>query len=175
MPARARRIVDLTILDPHEGQVSRAWLRGVVRCCMAWAGPKEDWRLGVVIADDETVKRLNREYRGLDEVTDVLSFSSIREGHWEGEGEAPCRGEHDGPFVVPSDEPQHLGEVVISYPQALRQSAPGAEGLERELATLVVHGLLHMLGFDHASPPEEHEMQSREREILSRVLPKVVV
>ena len=172
MPTSAKRRVDISILEPFKGQLPRAsapwrsWLREVVSSALDLALPEEDCQLSLVIADDDTLKRLNRDYRGLDEVTDVLSFSLFHQGHWEGEGEPPIQAGDNVPFVLPPKEPKHLGEIIISYPQALRQAGAGMSGLEKEMALLVVHGVLHLLGFDHAEPQEEADMQVKEQEIL---------
>ena len=168
MATKTKRRVDISILEPFGRRLSRSWLRTVVSHALDRALPEEDCQLSLAIADDDTLKRLNREYRGLDETTDVLSFSTFHRGHWEGDEDPPPRAD-DVPFVMPPQEPRHLGEVIISYPQAVRQADPEPSGLERELALLVVHGLLHLLGFDHVEPLEEADMQAEEREILSRI------
>ena len=167
-----KRGVDISILEPFSGEVSRAWLRKVATraldTAMAGDGPCQ---VGVVIADDGTVRRLNREYRGLDEVTDVLAFSPSHQGSWEGTGAGPVHVDGGVPFVMPPEDPQHLGEVIISYPQAVRQAGPGPSGLDRELALLVAHGVLHLVGLDHTEPSEEADMHAKEREILSFIFP----
>jgi len=103
--------------------------------------------LSITVTDDETVRALNREYAGEDAVTDVLSFSQ-REGE---------------EFVAPPEGVPPLGEVVIAYPQALRQ-AQGERtwSAEREIEWLLVHGVLHLLGYDHAEPEEARRMRERE-------------
>ena len=171
MPARGKRRVDISILKPFKGQLSSLWLRKLVSRAMERAVPENNWQLGIVIADDDTLKRLNRDYRGLDEVTDVLSFSTVHGGNWEGEGEPPAQADDGVTFVMPPHEPNHLGEVIISYPQAERQAAPGPSGVEKELALLVAHGVLHLLGFDHADPKEEADMRAKEQEVLSGIFP----
>ena len=138
-------------------------------CVLDQAVLSGDCQLSLVITDDETVKRLNSDYRGVNEVTDVLSFSSCYQGHWEGEEEPPLQAASSVPFVLPPEEPEHLGEVIISYPQAARQAGHGAVELKKELALLIVHGVLHLLGFDHVEPQDEASMRAREREILSNV------
>jgi probable rRNA maturation factor len=137
------------------------------------ATPTEECQLSLVIADDDTLRRLNKDYRGLDEVTDVLSFSPVHQGHWQGEGEPPSRPDDGLAFVLPPDEPRHLGEVFISFPQVQRQAAAGPAGLQQELALLVTHGVLHLLGFDHVVPSAEADMRAREKEILSAYFDKV--
>jgi len=169
MPTGSKCRVDVSILEPSNGQLSRSWLRKVVSRTLDGTLSGQDCQLGLVISDDDTVRRLNRDYRGLDEVTDVLSFSTFHQGHWEGEGPPPVGEDDDVSFVMPPQEPVHLGEVIISYPQAARQADPGPSGLEKELAMLVIHGVLHLLGFDHVEPSEEASMRAKERETLAHI------
>jgi len=109
--------------------------------------------LGILITDDATVHDLNRRYAGEDKSTDVLSFS-LREGE---------------DFVLPEEGPDkilRLGEVIISLDTARRQADDAGRLLEAEVAHLLVHGILHLLGYDHAEPDEEREMRGREEAIL---------
>jgi probable rRNA maturation factor len=106
--------------------------------------------LGVLVTDDEAMRRLNAEYVGEDETTDVLAFS-LREGE---------------EFVQPN-EVMRLGEVIISYPTASRQAAEVARGVDAEIAYLLVHGILHLLGYDHAEEEEEARMRDRTEELLA--------
>jgi len=106
--------------------------------------------LGVLVTDNETVRRLNREYAGEDASTDVLAFS-MQEGE---------------EFVSP-DDVLRLGEVIISYPTALRQAKEAGRPVEDEIAHLLVHGTLHLLGYDHAEPADEQRMRAREQELLA--------
>ena len=118
------------IFEEFEGCASRQWLEGVAKQVMTAthdregrpAGPASlGGLLGIVLADDNTVKRLNQEHRGLDETTDVLAFSFAHEGEYHGDDRRPPA--PDGfDFVTPPGEEAGLGEVVISYPQAVRQA-----------------------------------------------------
>ena len=168
MPTRPRRRVDIGIQQPFQRSVSSAWLREMASRTLDAALPGESCQLGIVIADDDTLRRLNKQYRGLDEVTDVLAFSTTHQGHWEGDGDGPQAPEED-PFVMPPDGPRPLGEVIISYPQAVRQARAEPPDVEGELALLVVHGVLHLLGFDHLEAKDEAEMRAKEREVLASV------
>jgi len=105
------------------------------------------------------VKQLNRDYRGVDEPTDVLAFYML-----------PQQGA-DSSFALPPDGVTRLGEVIISYPQAVAQAREQGHSPERELALLVIHGILHLLSYDHEEPEEESKMRERERELLERCLP----
>jgi len=105
--------------------------------------------LGVVVTDDDTVRRLNREYAGDDHATDVLSFS-LREGE---------------DFVNP-DGVDRLGEVIIAHPTAVRQAVEAGHPVHDELAHLLVHGILHLLGYDHVEPQDEAVMRAKEERLL---------
>lgn len=106
--------------------------------------------VSVLITDDEMVRRLNREYAGEDTPTDVLAFSLT-------EGEE---------FASP-DDVLRLGEVIISYPTARRQADEAQRPVRDEIEHLLVHGVLHLLGYDHAEPAEEERMRGREHELLA--------
>ena len=166
MPARAKPRVDITILEPFRGQTSRPWLRKVALHAMDGALTREDWQLSLAIADDDTLKRLNRDYRGLDEVTDVLAFSPFHQGYWEGEGDPRIQAEDAVAFVTPPEDSNFLGDVIISYPQAARQASLEPSGLEKEIALLIVHGVLHLMGYDHVESQEEASMQAKAQAIL---------
>lgn len=108
--------------------------------------------VSLVLVDDARIAELNRRYRGVDAPTDVLSFPML-----EGE-ESPSPGEE-----------LLLGDIVISAPRALAQAEMYGHSLERELAFLTVHGVLHLLGYDHQTPEDEERMRQKQREILERV------
>ena len=101
-----------------------------------------DVELSVLLCDDETIHALNRDYRGMDKPTDVLSFS-MREGEF---GEL---------------HPELLGDVVISLETARRQAAEHGRTIAQEVTYLLAHGLLHLLGYDHVSPAEDRRMRAR--------------
>ena len=163
-------MIDLTALvsvdAPYEGEVGTEWLEEVVRAALTAAGVGGDAEVSLLITDDETVRTLNAEYRGLDETTDVLSFSSEHAGHWEGEGEQPARPDDFVDFILPSGTPQPLGEIIISWPQAQRQAEEQGNSPMSELAHLVVHGALHLVGHDHVDPEEAAQMQALEQQAL---------
>ena len=102
----------------------------------------------VLITDAEEMQTLNRTYRNVDKVTDVLTFPA-----WEGEA-----------LACPADG--YLGDVAICYERAEQQAVDYGHSLERELAFLAVHGALHILGLDHQTPEDEKAMLARQEEIL---------
>jgi probable rRNA maturation factor len=112
--------------------------------------------VSVDLTGDQRIRQLNRQYRGLNNATDVLAF--------------PMR-EAEGPLS------SLLGDVVISIPTAARHAAESNRSLDEELVTLLIHGVLHLLGFDHErSPREADRMRRKEQEILHslRPLPRLV-
>jgi probable rRNA maturation factor len=149
-PAAPR--IDVRVAPPFRVAVRAAWLRDVARRVLAAEGVAGPANVGIVIADDETVRDLNRRFLGLDEPTDVLSF-----------GLAAADG---APFALPPEEIS-LGEVVVAYPTALRQAQEAGRPIEAEAAHLLVHGILHLLGYDHERPEDERAMRRREEEILA--------
>ena len=162
---------DLTALvsvdEPYEGDFDAGWLEEVVRAALTAAGVEGDAEVSLLITGDETVRELNAEYRGLDETTDVLSFSADHPGHWEGDGDGPGQPARDEGFVLPPGIPQPLGEIIVSFPQAKRQAVEHGVSPAGELAHLVVHGALHLVGYDHVEPEETALMQALEREALA--------
>ena len=128
-----------------------AWLRDIVACVLAAEGVAQA-EIGVVVTGDAAVRDLNRRYRGEDAATDVLSFALA---------------EHAEEFVLPPGASTRLGDIVISLPAARRQAKRAGHSLERELALLLVHGLLHLLGYDHADDDEARLMQSRQDALLA--------
>lgn len=106
------------------------------------------------LVDDATIQELNRDFRQRDQATDVLSFPL-----WEPDEE----------WILDEEETHvMLGDLVISIPQARRQAIEYGHSLTRELSFLAVHGLLHLLGYDHQTPAEEKRMFARQEEILER-------
>lgn len=112
--------------------------------------------LGILFVGDQRMRSLNRQYRGKDRTTDVLAFA-LRE--------------------APHSSSTVLGDVVIAVPTAVRQAKEGQRSLDEELTVLLVHGILHLCGYDHErSEKEARRMQRRERMILRSLarLPKSV-
>ena len=155
-------VVSVQIDVPRERVgLDEDWLRAAVRQGLAGSLPDDTkGQISLVLTDDETVRQLNREYRGVDRTTDVLSFSFEHWGHWEGEDDAPWSGD-DAPegWPLPEDEPPPLGEIIVSVPQAARQAESQGLPLRRELALLIVHGALHLLGHDHYGDDERETMR----------------
>jgi probable rRNA maturation factor len=125
----------------------------VAEQAVAAEGLSGRYELAVTLVPDERIRELNREHRARDDVTDVLSF--------------PLVDEDTAGFVLPGDAPTHLGDVVIALGRMQEQAAEYGHSVERELAYLTVHGVLHLLGYDHEDDEEKVHMRAREEEILA--------
>jgi probable rRNA maturation factor len=109
-----------------------------------------DGDLTIVVDSPERIQTLNREYRNVDRVTDVLTFPA-----WEGEISLSADG--------------YLGDIMICYERAVEQAKEYGHSLERELSFLAVHGVLHLLGYDHMTEPDEIRMRERQTAILEGI------
>ncbi len=108
----------------------------------------ENYELSISFVDNEEIKTLNREYRGIDSETDVLSFPI------------------EDDFIVPVPL---LGDIIISAEKALEQSKEYGHSLERELSYLTCHSMLHLLGYDHMEDLEKKEMRNKEKKIMKNL------
>ena len=109
-----------------------------------------DVQLSILLCDDQYIQPLNRDYRGKDYATDVLSFS-----------------QREGEFGLVDDT--LLGDVIISVETARRQSQEKHHSFGREMEILLVHGILHLLGYDHIDDSDAIQMQAMEQQILDQI------
>ncbi|MFD1899818.1 rRNA maturation RNase YbeY [Enterococcus termitis] len=117
----------------------------------------EDTELSVTFMDNAGIQVINRDYRGKDVPTDVISFALEEEG------------EDELPIIFDEDEeifPRNLGDLMISTERAAEQAEEYGHTFERELGFLAVHGFLHLNGYDHMEPEDEKEMFGLQKEIL---------
>jgi probable rRNA maturation factor len=159
--------VSVNVLEEFGGLVQDGWLTQIVEAALSAESQRAGSKMSVVIAGDDVVRTLNRLHRGLDEITDVLSFSFTHEGEYYGEREAAPEADLALEFAVPPGEEPGLGEVIISYPQAHRQAEQAGHSVERELAALLTHGVLHLLGHDHEDSEEQAAMKRAETRALA--------
>ena len=107
-----------------------------------------DFEIGISLVTPEEIQELNHQYRGKDQVTDVLSFPIYEEA---------------------DPEPVQLGDIVICLKRAKEQAEEYGHSLERELCFLTAHGMLHLMGYDHMEEEEMEKMQKKEKEIMQRI------
>ena len=150
--------INVLVDEGLEEYLEVGWLETVAEKVLLAQGADPRTELGLVIASQERIRQLNLSYLGKDEPTDVLAFSLLSGS-----------GSDRASFVAPPDGIQHLGEVIVSYPQAVLQAEEHRHSVKREVAILIIHGGLHLLGFDHNMPELEHRMRAREAEILSSI------
>ncbi len=126
-------------------KIKEAWLNKIVEQTLGAVGVKSAG-VSIAIVGDQEMKKLNKEWRGKNCVTDVLSF--------------------DYKFQVPSSKFQVDGEIIISYPQAARQARERGERVNDEIKMLLIHGALHLAGYDHEkSEKEARRMREMEQKI----------
>ena len=116
-----------------------------------------DGEVALTFVDDATIHELNKQYRGIDQPTDVLSFAMN-----------DSNGEEIDISFVQAKVPQLLGDIIISVPTARRQSEDYGHSLEREIGFLFVHGFLHLIGYDHQDAVAEKEMFAKQEQILQK-------
>jgi len=153
-----REQIGIHVEEKFQGLVDEGWVRRIAQAVLKAEGVAPPYEVGLVFTDSEMVKQLNRDYRGVDEPTDVLAFYMHPQK------------EVDDSFALPPDGVARLGEVIISYPQAVAQAEEQGHSPEKELALLIVHGILHLLSYNHEKPGEESKMREREKELLERCL-----
>ncbi|WP_461201077.1 rRNA maturation RNase YbeY [Anoxybacillus sp. TBDG-1] len=111
--------------------------------------------VSITFVDNEKIREINRDYRGKDQPTDVISFALEEMGEEEIE-------------IVGVDVPPVLGDIIISVPKAREQAEQYGHSFMRELGFLAVHGFLHLLGYDHETEEEEKEMFTKQELILQQ-------
>ncbi len=150
--------MEINVLIEEELMVEAGadWLQAIMEKTLLAENVPSTIEISLVITGQEQIQTLNRDYRGKDQPTDVLSFA-LQENK-EGEAEA---------FIGAPDGLLHLGEIIISYPQAEIQAVEGGHSVKKELAELIVHGVLHILGYDHEKVDMEPAMTNREKIIMA--------
>lgn len=169
-PRSQKRRIEVRVFPSFREASPVASVRRAASAALALADPEGSSGASVVVADDETLHDLNRRFRGFDEVTDVLSFGEYG-APAEDTALPPLEPFPEARFPPLPGEPTSLGEVVLSYPMAERQAREHNVPVEREAALLIVHGILHLLGHDHAEPEEEAAMRAIELRALGALFP----
>ncbi len=123
----------------------------------------DDLAIEVLFVDEEEIRRLNRETRGMDKVTDVLSYPTMEEI----KGKPLFAAEH--PFEIDEEDNLVVGSVVVCLERAREQAEEYGHSFERELYYLLVHGFMHCLGYDHIEEEDRREMREKEEWILGKM------
>ena len=142
-------------------EAMEALVERVVDKVLAYEECEEDYEVSISFVDNSEMRSLNNEYRGIDKETDVLSFPMVEFIEEELEEE-----DENAEYI---DEEIALGDIVISMERALEQSEDYGHSFNRELAFLIVHGMLHLLGYDHEDEASEKEMFEKQETILKEM------
>lgn len=151
--------INVLIEEGIEVDIEAEWMQGVVEKILVSENMPLNVEVSLLLTGQERIQELNREYRGKDKPTDVLSFA-LSEQKDDPEPTA---------FIGPPDGLMHLGEVIISYPQAVIQAEEHGHSPKKEMAILIVHGILHILGYDHEKPELEPAMEAKEKAIMAEM------
>lgn len=146
-------MIEVLVKEEYQDQVDKDRLLLAALAVLAQQEQPHDSEISIRITDDEEVKRLNQQYRRLDQSTDVLSFTSDE--------------------INPETGQRYLGDICISLPTVQRQSQKFGHSITDELQLLVVHGCLHLLGFDHLDTAEKEKMWLAQAEVLETLGVKI--
>jgi probable rRNA maturation factor len=145
--------VDLQVEESFAPNLDPAWLEQAVAVTLEVVRPVITAEtVTIVISDDEWVQQLNLEYRGIDAPTDVLSFENTPDPDFPEMGQ---------------EASDHLGDIIIAYPVAEAQALAAGHSTQAEVMLLVVHGLLHLLGFDHDTATRKAHMWATQQQVMT--------
>lgn len=140
-------MIEIEIDQPFQELIDPASLETVARNVFKHTDTDPKSEFGLQVTDDDTLQRLNLQYMGIDAPTDVLSFPVA--------------------FQNPDSGNPYLGDILISYATAALQAQASGHPPEEEVKLLLVHGLLHLLGYDHTTPEEKEAMWALQNSILA--------
>ncbi len=144
----------LYIQNLTKARIDKKFLEKVAEKTLKIAGVKKKAEISLVIVSNKKIKELNKKYRGIDKITDVLSFGQTKK------------------FIEPPDNILRLGEIFISYQKAKTQAIQHQQIIKKEIAFLFIHGILHLLGYEHRRKKDAEIMQKLEDKILYSLLIK---
>lgn len=139
------------------GELDEAWLKRLDEILPLYEeqqGLPHDLVIGLTFTGDEEIRTINNEYRGIDRATDVLSFPLY---------------ERDDEIELLEGELAPFGDIVLSVPHAQAQAAEYGHSVEREVCYLIVHGLMHLAGYDHIEADDKAEMRAEEEKLLGAI------
>jgi probable rRNA maturation factor len=142
-------MINITIAEPFTNLIDEDDLINAAQAVLDRHASENGLELTVAIETDEELQELNLQFMEIDTPTDVLSFPSDE--------------------IDPDSNLRYIGDVVISYQRASQQAAEAGESVKDEIQLLVVHGTLHLLGFDHSEPSDKDEMWQAQRDILKTI------
>jgi probable rRNA maturation factor len=154
-PSEPTITVEVEVEPDVDADLDAEWpgLEELVSALVRHELPTGSYSISVHLVGDDAMRTLNRDHRDIDQTTDVLSF--------------PLHDPTGMRFVLPPDHAVNLGDVVVSWPRVQAQAEEFGHSPRRELAYLIAHGVLHVLGYDHEVEPDRQRMRAREEEALA--------
>jgi probable rRNA maturation factor len=142
-------MINIAVTNKYKKLVDLEQLQLAAQTVLNLLRPDAEYELSIAVEDDAHVQRLNNQFRQINDTTDVLSFEA-----------------ND---LNPESGLLYLGDIIISYPKALSQSTAAGHAVLSELQLLVVHGILHLLGYDHSESDEKEKMWAVQKKILDQL------
>ena len=142
-------MINIEIVEPAPPQLDTDLLIRAAQETLRLTSAVIEADLTILLAGDEQLQDYNRQFLGIDAPTDVLSFPSE--------------------VIDPETQTRYLGDIAISIPRAQSQASAGGHALQAEVQLLVVHGVLHLLGYDHLTDPEKERMWALQAQILTHL------
>jgi len=160
----------LEIHNFTQNEIDEEFLKRVAKSALKTAGIKDRAEISLAIVGDGRMRKLNKMYRGKNRVTDVLSFDNRSVIPYLNKAFPRLKRATGEKFIEPPSGIKRLGEIIICYPQAKKQAKRLKHSLEKELTVLLIHGILHLLGYDHEkSESEASKMEEMEKKILKEI------
>lgn len=138
----------------------------VVRECLDYEDCPYETEISIILTDDEEIKIINKEFRGLDKPTDVLSFPALE---YKVPGDfSIIQGDESG-FFNPETGELILGDIILSLDKAINQANDYGHSLMREIAFLITHSIFHLMGYDHINDQDRIIMEKKQKDILNKL------
>ena len=142
-------LINVRVKTDFRKRISKKMLMDTANAVFALVGGNQEQEITIVIQDDAFIQKLNFDYLGINEPTDVLSFSTNE--------------------VDPETNRNYLGDIIISLPRAAEQADKAGHPVDEELKLLILHGILHLLGYDHSSASSQKRMWKIQQELIEKI------
>ena len=160
----------LEIHNFTQNEIDEKMFQRVAEVVLKTVGIKDKTEISLAIVGEGRIRKLNKMYRGKNRVTDVLSFGDKSVLPYLAKAFPRLKKSANMVFVNPPDGVKRLGEIIICYPYAKKQARRENHSLEKELTVLLIHGILHLLGYEHTKDIEKaEEMEGIEKDILNKI------
>ncbi len=159
----------LEIHNFTQNEIDEKFFQEIFGVVLKKVGLEDKAEISLAIVGDGRMRKLNKIYRGKNRITDVLSFENKSVIPYLSKAFPRLKKGEKTEFIQPPDGIKRLGEIVICYPQAKKQAKRLGHSLEKELTFLLIHGILHLLGYEHEKEDKAKEMEEMEGKVLSEL------